>query len=62
MNNYYEKYPGRQSGPNVTITQNWDVLMDHQVEPCDSDFSDDVTLFVNNYEDEEWWYTMETIN
>lgn len=61
LDKYYEKFPDRQSGPKVTITQDWEVLMDYEGEPCDSDFEDYVTFFINDYEDEEWWYTMDTI-
>ncbi|MCH5224858.1 MAG: hypothetical protein J1D77_02620 [Muribaculaceae bacterium] len=61
LNKYYEVYPDRQSGPRVTITQDWEVLLNYEGEPCDSDFEDYVTLFINHYEDEEWWYTMDTI-
>lgn len=61
LNKYYKKYPDRQSGPKVTITQDWEVLLNYEGMPCDSDFEDYVTLFINHYEDEEWWYTMDTI-
>ena len=61
LNKYYEVYPNRQSGPKVTITQDWEVLLDYEGIPCDSDFEDYVTLFINHYEDEEWWYSMDTI-
>lgn len=61
LNKYYEIYPDRQTGPKVTITQDWEVLLNYEGEPCDSDYEDYVTLFINHYEDEEWWYTMDTI-
>ncbi|MCH5228354.1 MAG: hypothetical protein J1F16_11165 [Muribaculaceae bacterium] len=61
LNKYYEKYPDRQTGPKVTITQDWEVLLNYEGEPCSSDFNDYVTLFINHYEDEDWWYTMDTI-
>ena len=61
LNDYYAIFPDRQSAPSIVISQDWDVFLNNEVEPCDSDFTDYAVLFMEDYEAEEWVYSMDTI-
>lgn len=61
LNDYYTILPDRQSAPSIVVTQNWEVFLNYEGEPCDSDFTDDAVLFMEDYEAEEWVYTKDTI-
>ena len=61
LNDYYAIFPDRQSAPSIVISQDWDVFLNNKVEPCDSDFTDYAVLFMEDYEAEEWVYSMDTI-
>lgn len=61
LNDYYAIFPDRQAVPSIVITQDWDVFLDYKEEPCDSDFTDYAVLFMEDYEAEEWVYSMDTI-
>ena len=61
LNDYYTLFPDRQSAPSVVITQDWEVLLDYRGEPCESDFNDYAVMFMEDYEADEWVYTIDTI-
>ena len=61
LNDYYILFPDRQSAPSIVITQGWEVFVDYNGDPCDSDFKDYAVMFMEDYEAEEWVYTMDTI-
>lgn len=61
LNDYYTLFPDRQSAPSIVITQDWDVFLDYKGEPCESDFKNYATMFMEDYEAEEWVYTKDTI-
>lgn len=61
LNDYYLLFPDRQSAPSIVITQDWEVFLDYKGEACDSDFTDYAVMFMEDYEAEEWVYTIDTI-
>lgn len=61
LNDYYLLFPDRQSAPSIDITQDWEVFLDYKGEACDSDFTDYAVMFMEDYEAEEWVYTIDTI-
>lgn len=61
LNDYYAIFPDRQSAPSIVITQDWEVLLGYEGEPCDSDFTDNAVMFMEDYEAEEWIYTYDII-
>lgn len=61
LNDYYNLFPDRQSAPSIVVTQDWEVFLGYEGEPCDSDYNDYAVMFMEDYEAEEWVYTLDTI-
>ena len=46
-------FPNRQSVPPIVIIQEWDIFLDYEKDPCESDFEDYAAMFLEDYEAEE---------